>query len=124
MIARHFRPGKAYTIRDTTMNATFCSMAPVIGGIPEPLADRQPQQPVSVLIMNGTEDPFVPYGGGPITVRLFPLLRRRRLPDRGYVAPCFQPQHALIRSCVPLSAPVQCRGAIEPISLDKIGQNR
>ena len=63
----------------------FAAIAPVIGGIPEPLADREPQQPVSVLIMNGTEDPFVPYNGGPVTVRLFPLLRRRPLADRGRV---------------------------------------
>jgi len=63
----------------------FAAIAPMIGGIPEPIADGKPQQPVSVLLMNGTEDPFVPYGGGPITVRLFPLLRRRRLPDRGRV---------------------------------------
>ena len=28
-----------------------------------------PARPVSVLVMNGTEDPLVPYGGGPVTFR-------------------------------------------------------
>jgi polyhydroxybutyrate depolymerase len=63
----------------------FAAIAPVIGGIPEPLADRKPERPVSVLMMNGTDDPLVPYDGGPIVVNLFPGLRRRRPRDRGRI---------------------------------------
>ena len=39
----------------------------VIGSVAEPLADEfSPAEPVSVLIMKGTEDPLVPYEGGAI----------------------------------------------------------
>jgi polyhydroxybutyrate depolymerase len=41
------------------------AIAPVAGGIAEPFrASFKPERPVSVLMMNGTEDPLVPYGGG------------------------------------------------------------
>lgn len=47
----------------------FAAIAPVIGGIPAKRADEfRPTSPVSVLIMQGTKDPLVPYAGGHITV--------------------------------------------------------
>lgn len=43
----------------------IAAIAPVIGGIAEPLADKvSPPNPVSVLIIQGTHDPLVPYDGG------------------------------------------------------------
>lgn len=45
----------------------IAAIAPVVGGLPEPLRDRfKPSHPVSVLILQGTEDPLVPFGGGDI----------------------------------------------------------
>lgn len=42
----------------------------VIGQMPKRMVDKcKPEKPVSVLIMNGTEDPLVPYNGG--TVKVF-----------------------------------------------------
>lgn len=59
----------------------------VIATLPKPYVDGtkpfSPDRPVSVLIMNGTEDPFVPYSGGPITPNIFPNLRRGKNQDFG-----------------------------------------
>lgn len=39
----------------------------LVGGIAEPVAkDFKPEKPVSVLIMQGTDDPLVPYDGGAV----------------------------------------------------------
>lgn len=49
-----------------------------------------PELPVSILYMNGTEDPLVPYTGGPLTLDLFPKLRKLRnrpLQSRGICIP-------------------------------------
>jgi polyhydroxybutyrate depolymerase len=58
----------------------------IIATMPKPFIDgskpAEPSRPVSVLIMNGTADPFVPYEGGPITPNFFPNLRRGK--DRDY----------------------------------------
>ncbi len=44
---------------------TFAAIAPVIGSMAESVAQRfSPSQPVSVLMINGTDDPLVPYQGG------------------------------------------------------------
>jgi polyhydroxybutyrate depolymerase len=43
----------------------IAAIAPVAGGIAEPFRPRfRPEKPVSVLMMNGSDDPLVPYGGG------------------------------------------------------------
>lgn len=43
------------------------AIAPVIGGMALPVRDRfAPRMPVSVLLINGTDDPLVPYRGGPV----------------------------------------------------------
>ncbi|MBI3928158.1 MAG: esterase [Armatimonadetes bacterium] len=48
----------------------FVAIAPVIGGISEPVARAfHPARPVSVLILQGTADPWVPYVGGDVEVR-------------------------------------------------------
>jgi len=42
--------------------------------------------PVSVLFINATDDPFVPYNGGEVTINLFPNSPRRKpQPSRGRV---------------------------------------
>lgn len=65
----------------------FAGIASVISSIPEPLKERfHPKAPVSVLFINGTADPFVPYEGGAVNFDLFSKLSvLRRKPDRGRV---------------------------------------
>ncbi len=47
----------------------FAAIAPVASGMAPRVADNfRPKEPVSVLIMNGTEDPLVPYNGGPVAL--------------------------------------------------------
>jgi polyhydroxybutyrate depolymerase len=49
------------------LSKRFAAIAPVVGGMaPVVAADFKPDQPVSVLILQGTEDPMVPFDGGPI----------------------------------------------------------
>jgi polyhydroxybutyrate depolymerase len=51
-----------------TMSDVFAAIAPVAGGIADPFYRRfAPASPVSVLAMNGTRDPLVPFGGGNVT---------------------------------------------------------
>jgi polyhydroxybutyrate depolymerase len=43
------------------------AIAPVVGGVPQSYAAMcHPSRPVSVLAINSTLDPIVPYGGGPV----------------------------------------------------------
>ncbi len=45
----------------------FAAVAPVIAGMPLDIRDTcKPKTPVSFLLMNGTEDPLVPWQGGEI----------------------------------------------------------
>lgn len=46
----------------------FEVIAPVIANHPVIWLDSSPIHPVSVLVINGTEDPLVPYDGGVVTV--------------------------------------------------------
>ncbi len=56
------------------LSSRIAAIAPVVGGLAEPLEKSfNPKEPVSVLILNGTKDPLVPYRGGDIT-----LLRAKR----------------------------------------------
>jgi polyhydroxybutyrate depolymerase len=46
----------------------IAAIAPVAGGLAEPLRPGfRPSRPVSVLVINGTEDPLVPYSGGAVS---------------------------------------------------------
>jgi polyhydroxybutyrate depolymerase len=46
----------------------IAAIAPVAGGLAEPVRPGfHPARPVSVLIVNGTEDPLVPYSGGAVS---------------------------------------------------------
>lgn len=67
----------------------FAAIAPLISSIPEAMASRfQPCRPVSVLMINGTADPFVPYQGGDVRVTMFPVLAKLKTPkSRGKVIP-------------------------------------
>ncbi len=42
----------------------LAAIGAVIANLPEPSECGPPETPVPVLIMNGTEDPLMPYGGG------------------------------------------------------------
>jgi len=45
----------------------FAGIAPVIGGLAEPVAaDFKPSRPISLLVIQGDADPLVPINGGPI----------------------------------------------------------
>jgi polyhydroxybutyrate depolymerase len=46
----------------------IAAIAPVAGGLAEPIRPAfRPSRPVSALIINGTEDPLVPYLGGAVS---------------------------------------------------------
>jgi polyhydroxybutyrate depolymerase len=48
----------------------IAAIAPVAGGIADPFhKDFKPSEPVSVLIIQGTKDPIMPYEGGEIALR-------------------------------------------------------
>lgn len=50
-----------------TLADRFAAIAPVIGGMADPFHLRlAPVAPVSVFIIQGTEDPLVPYAGGEV----------------------------------------------------------
>ena len=42
------------------------AVASVGGPMPEPLSDPGPSRPMPVLVVHGTDDPVVPYRGGPV----------------------------------------------------------
>ncbi|HLA25527.1 MAG TPA: PHB depolymerase family esterase [bacterium] len=49
------------------LSERIAAIAPVIGGMAPQVRDRfAPKVPVSVLLMNGTDDPLVPYRGGAV----------------------------------------------------------
>ena len=66
---------------------TFSAAGVIIASMGQAIEkDFHPKLPVSMLYMNGTSDPLVPYAGGPVKVDIFPRLRKRRgipLKDRG-----------------------------------------
>lgn len=45
--------------------------APVTAQISEACKDKRPAQPVSLMLVNGTSDPLVPYGGGDVRLTRF-----------------------------------------------------
>lgn len=47
----------------------IAAIAPVAGGLPQALlASFEPKEPVSVLVVHGSQDPLVPYAGGDVKV--------------------------------------------------------
>jgi polyhydroxybutyrate depolymerase len=46
------------------LSEKLAAIAPVIANIPTKIATRRPAQPLSVLVMNGTEDSIIPWAGG------------------------------------------------------------
>src|SRR6185295_5407099 len=49
------------------LSKRFAAIAPVVGGMAATLAaDFKPEQPVSVCILQGTEDRLVPFDGGAV----------------------------------------------------------
>jgi polyhydroxybutyrate depolymerase len=72
----------------------FAAIAPGIGGVPERLGNDKrfrPKVPVSVIILQGTDDPIVPYMGGELTANLLPALvggkGRREDGEHGAIIP-------------------------------------
>jgi len=66
----------------------FAAIAPGIGGVAKPLGTERkfkPSGPLSVLILQGTEDPLVPYAGGKLTVNLLPAAGERTARDHGEI---------------------------------------
>lgn len=58
------------------LSAKIAAIAPVAGNVPEKMKpDWSPVRPLSVLIINGTDDPLVPFNGGEVT--FFSLKRGR-----------------------------------------------
>jgi polyhydroxybutyrate depolymerase len=52
-----------------TLSDRIVAIAPVAGGLAEPLARGfRPGRPVSVLVLQGTDDPLVPFRGGVVGV--------------------------------------------------------
>jgi polyhydroxybutyrate depolymerase len=63
---------------------TFAAVAIMIATMPKPFEDNfAPTRPVAILFMNGTDDPFVPYDGGPITPNFVPRLVKSQTHDFG-----------------------------------------
>jgi len=50
------------------MGHRLAAIAPVIANLPENIAERKPARPLPVLIMNGTDDPMMPWNGGAVRV--------------------------------------------------------
>lgn len=49
------------------LSTRIAAIAPVDGGIPDPFDKRfNPEHPVSVLILQGTDDPLMPFDGGDV----------------------------------------------------------
>ena len=57
------------------LSEKIAAVAPVTAQITEVLKDKSPNLPISIMIVNGTMDPLVPFGGGHI--RLFRFGRSR-----------------------------------------------
>lgn len=51
-------------------SSKIAAIAPVVGGIADPFHQRfRPSNPVSVLIIQGTDDPLIPYAGGQVAAQ-------------------------------------------------------
>ncbi len=64
----------------------FSAIAPVAGGMPEPIAEHfEPRYPVSLFIIQGESDPLVPIAGGEVGYR-FGKKRGKFIPTNESVA--------------------------------------
>jgi len=51
------------------LSSKLAAIAPVIANIPKNIVEKcNPDSPLPVLLMNGTDDPFVPWNGGKVTI--------------------------------------------------------
>ena len=53
------------------LSEKIAAVAPVTAQLSVALADQSPQLPISIMIVNGTEDPLVPFAGGHVRVVSF-----------------------------------------------------
>jgi polyhydroxybutyrate depolymerase len=58
-----------------SLSEKIAAVAPVAAQLSMALKDKEPRMPISIMIVNGTKDPVVPFGGG--HVRLFRYGRSR-----------------------------------------------
>lgn len=78
------------------MSDTFSAVGIFIASMGEPLSkDFDPDLPVSVMYMNGTEDPMIPYEGGEVVVELAPRLNRLRQRSRPSRGKCISTEDAV-----------------------------
>lgn len=57
----------------------IAAVAPVTAQISEAIQLKRPKQPIAIMVLNGTEDPLVPYGGGHVRVLPFSASRGKIL---------------------------------------------
>lgn len=57
------------------LSEKIAAVAPVAAQVPKDIAEKRPKLPISVMLINGTKDPLVPFAGG--HVRLFRFGRSR-----------------------------------------------
>jgi polyhydroxybutyrate depolymerase len=50
------------------LGSKLAAIAPMIANIPVNIAKKKPSSPLPVLIMNGTDDPLIPWKGGQVRV--------------------------------------------------------
>ncbi len=50
------------------LSDTIAAVAPVTAQISRAVADREPRRPVAIMVINGTEDPLVPFDGGHVRI--------------------------------------------------------
>ncbi len=93
------------------------AIAPVVGGIADPPDPWfRPERPVSVLILQGTADPLVPYHGGPVA------FGRGRILDTEEAARRWARANGA--SAVPARAPLPVSGAPAGSSTERCGGTR
>lgn len=57
----------------------IAAIGAIVGNLPEHLASSRPAEPVSVIIINGTDDPLVPWKGGWVRIPFLPGQVRGRV---------------------------------------------
>jgi len=57
------------------LSEKIAAVAPVAAQVSQALKDKTPERPISIMVVNGTKDPLVPFNGGDL--RLFGVGRSR-----------------------------------------------
>ena len=90
----------------------FAAVAPVIANIPEPIYGKiVPSSKISILTINGTDDPFVPFNGGEVCSDV-----RNSFCEKGYVVSYEKSINIFVQSNGCSNNPISNR--LEPIVED------